>query len=356
LERQGLAAAAQREGIPLTPAQVTGNQALRYFEGALESLPTTAGRQQGIAEASRRGFNRAVLQRAGIADDVATPDVLAANAQRLGAEFGQLAAQTTVRFDGPFVGAMSQAVRRYGDKLPSQQRAVFGNYVRDILTDPTTNAPRVTLDGPVYQQARSDLSRQVSAYQQSDPALSQALRQLRDALDEVAGRSVSPDMREAWQTVRRQYSAQRTIERSIGAGENVAEGAVSPLLLRQAVNAQDRRSYALGRGAMSELARIGQMFMRPTPNSGTAQRQWVTGALTGGAFTGAGAAGIDPVTLGAAAAVPRLAQEVYNLGPVQRYLTNQAIGAGQAPRSLLAPLAVQQGVAEGRAAITNGAR
>lgn len=355
-ERQGLVAAAEREGIPLTPGQATGNQALRYFEGALESLPTTAGRQQRIAETSRRGFNRAVLKRAGIADDVATPDVLAANAQRLGNEFASLAAQTTVRFDAPFVGAMSQAVRRYGDKLPSQQRAVFGNYVRDILTDPATGQPRVTIDGPVYQQARSDLTRQVSAYQQADPALSQALRQVRDALDEVAGRSVSPDMRDAWQTVRRQYSAQRTIERSIGAGENVAEGAISPLLLRNAVNAQDRRSYALGRGALTELARIGQMFMRPTPNSGTSQRQWMTGALTGGAFTGAGAAGVDPVTIGAAAAVPRVAQEIYNLGPVQRYLTNQAIGAGTPAASVLAPLALQQTISEGRAAITNGAR
>jgi hypothetical protein len=350
-ERQALAGVARQEGIPLTAGQATGNQALRYMEGAFENLPTTAGRQQGIAEASRRGFNRAVLQRAGIASDVATPDVLSANAQRLGAEFNRLAAATTVQFDTPFVSAVSVAARRYGDKLPSQQRAVFGNYVRDILTDPATGQARAILDGPVYQQARSDLTRQVSAYQQSDPALSQALRQLRDALDDVAGRSVAPDMRDSWRTVRAQYGAQRTIERSIGAGENVAEGDISPLLLRQAVNARDRRSYALGRGELSELARIGQIFMRPAPQSGTAPRAAMMGALTG-----AGVAGVDPLALAAGAAAPRVVQEVYMLGPVQRYLQNQMLPQGQGARNALAPLLLQQGLSEGRAAITSGAR
>jgi hypothetical protein len=350
-ERQALADAARREGIPLTAGQATGNQALRYMEGAFESLPTTAGRQQGIADASRRGFNRAVLQRAGIADDLATPDVLAANAQRLGNEFTRLASQTTVQFDAPFVSAVSVAANRYGNKLPSQQRAVFGNYVRDILTDAATGQPRTTLDGAVYQQARSDLTRQVSAYQQNDPALSQALRQLRDALDEVAGRSVPPDMQDAWRAVRGQYSAQRTIERAIGAGENVAEGNISPLLLRNAVNARDRRAYALGRGELTELSRIGQMFMRPMPQSGTAPRAAMMGALTG-----AGVAGVDPLTLAAGAAVPRAVQEVYMLPPVQRYLQNQALPQGAPSRNALAALMLQQGLSETRAALTNGAR
>lgn len=346
-DRQRLVEAARREGIPLSPAQTSGNSALGYMEGAFENLPTTAGRQGAINERTQRAFNRAVLSRAGIQGDSAMPDVIAANRDRLGAEFQRLSAGTTVQFDAPFTRQVGAAVQRYGNKLPSQQRPVFEGFVRDILTDPATGQIRTTMDGPVYQQARSDLSRLVRSYQQGDPALSQALRQLREALDDVAGRSIPTDMRDAWNAARRQWGNQRTIERAITAGQNVAEGNISPLMLRGAVNRQDPSAYALGRGDLSELARVGQGLMRPMPQSGTGPRSAYIGALTG-----TGIVTQDPMAVAAAAAVPRVVQEAYNLGPVQRYLRNQALAGSGGQRNLLAAIAAQQGVAEGRAAIT----
>lgn len=347
-ERQALVNAATREGIPLTPGQSSGNNALRYMEGAMSDLPTTAGRQAGINDTTQRAFNRAVLSRAGIQGDSAMPDVLAANRARLGQEFDRVAAATTVQFDAPFVRQIGSAARRYGDKLPSQQRPIFQNFVRDILTDPATGQPRTTMPGEMYQQARSDLDRLVQSYRNNDPALAQAMRGLREALDDVAGRSVPPDLRSAWHDARRQWGNQRTIERAITAGENVAEGNISPQTLRGAVNRRDPQSYALGRGDLAELARVGQGVMRPMPQSGTAPRYVAMGALTG-----AGMAGIDPMTLAAGAAVPRAVQEIYNLGPVQTYLRNQAMAGGANNRNLLAAIAAQQGAAEGRAVVTN---
>ena len=88
--------------------------------------------------------------------------------------------------------------------------------------------------------------------------------------------------------------------------------------------------------------------MRPMPQSGTAPRAAYIGALTG-----TGIATMDPMTTLAAAAVPRVTQEIYNLGPVQRYLRNQAMPSGGNTQNLLAAIAAQQGAAEGRAAITN---
>ena len=346
--RQDLVAAAQREGIPLSPGQASGNSALRYLEGAFENLPTTAGRQAGINDQTQRAFNRAVLSRAGIAGDSAMPDILAANRDRLGAEFQRLAAGTTVQFDNPFTQQIAASIRQYGNKLPSQQRPVFENFVRDILTDPATGRPRTSMTGEMYQQARSDLERLRTSYQRSDPALAGALRELRNALDSVAGRSIPADMQDAWNTARRQWGNQRTIERAITAGENVAEGNISPLTLRGAVNSRDPSAYALGRGDLAELARVGQGLMRPMPQSGTAPRAAYIGALTG-----TGIATMDPMTTLAAAAVPRVTQEIYNLGPVQRYLRNQAMPSGGNTQNLLAAIAAQQGAAEGRAAITN---
>ena len=346
--RQALVDAAQREGIPVSPAQASGNSALRYMEGAFENLPTTAGRQAGINDARQQAFNRAVLSRAGIQGDSAMPDVLAANRARLGAEFDRLAAATTVQFDTPFVRQLGAAARQYGDKLPATQRPIFQNFMRDILTDPATGQPRASMTGQMYQQARSDLERLRTSYQGNDPALADALRQMRNALDDVAGRSVPADMRDAWHNARRQWGNQRTIERAISAGENVAEGNISPLTLRQGVNRRDPQAYALGRGDLAELARVGQGLMRPMPNSGTAPRAAMMAALTG-----AGVAGVDPMTLAAGAAVPRITQEVYNLGPVQRYLRNQVMAGGGNSPNLLAAIAAQQGLSEARTAVTN---
>lgn len=347
-DRQALAGAMQREGIPLSPAQTSGNSALRYMEGAMENLPTTAGRQAGINDRTQRAFNQAVLSRAGIQGDSAMPAVLEGNRQRLGQEFERLSAATTVQFDAPFSRQIGAAVRQYGNKLPSQQRPMFESFVRDILLDPTTGQVRTTMPGAQYQQARSDLDRLAQSYRANDPALSEALRQVRNALDGVAGRSIPADMRDAWHTARRQWGNQRTIERAITAGENVAEGNISPLSLRGAVNRRDPNSYALGRGDLAELARGGQAFMRPAPQSGTAPRAMMMGALTGGAV-----AGIDPATLVAGAAVPRAVQELYNAPLVQRYLQNQALpGGGGGAQNLLASIAAQQGLANTRAAIT----
>lgn len=367
-ERQALAANMAQEGIPLSAAQTSGNSVLRYAEGAMGDLPTTSGRQAAINDRSQRAFNRAALSRAGIQGDSAMPDVLAANRARLGQEFERLSAATTVQFDAPFVRAINDAQRRYGNKLPTNQRPIFQSLVDDIFRDPNTRQPRGTMPGAEYQQARSDIDRLVQANSgpNGDAGLAGALRKLRNALDDVTGRSVPPDLRRDWHQTRRQWANQRTLEGSIASGERVAEGNLSPLAMRNAVNRRDPNAYALGRGDLAGLARGGQAFMRAPPQSGTAPRAIAMNALSGGALIGAAGAGMDPSTMLAAATVPRAVQEIYNAPWIQRYLQNQVMNNPQGPvqnfvanaipggggQNLLASIAAQQGLANTRAAIT----
>ena len=325
-EAASLAQSAAREGIPLTPAQQTGSRPLQTMEAVFERLPLTSRTQGEIIGGQQVAFNRAALRRAGIDADRASPEVIDAAFNRLGAEFERLSASTTVSLDPEFMRDMGRVVTRYGEKLSSTQRPAFASYVRDIM------AANGQLPGATYQMARSDMTRQARAVSGNDPFFANALRGLRDALDDAAGRSIPAADQEAWNTARRQYANLQVITKAAtGAGQGGAVGDISAANLRGALVTGDRRGYARGNGDLNELARIGQQFIRPqVPNSGTPERLAMTSLLTGGGLGGAGgmAMGANPLAgaaigLGSVAA-PRAAQAVYNIPAVQRYLANAA--------------------------------
>jgi hypothetical protein len=129
------------------------------------------------------------------------------------------------------------------------------------------------MSGAEYQAMRSRLSRQANNNRQADPDLSEVLRGMRNALDDAMGRSIAPADQQAWQTARRQYGAQKDIEKAASrAGEATAEGQITPANLRNVASANNRGAYARGEGQFSELGRAGAGIMNPLPNSGTAQR------------------------------------------------------------------------------------
>jgi hypothetical protein len=155
---------------------------------------------------------------------------------------------------------------------------------------------------------RSRLSRQANGLRNSDPTLSDALRDMRNALDSAMERSIpagSPDA-QLWRQSRREYGAQKTIEKTASrAGEATAEGQLVPANLRNTVSAENRGAYARGEGDFSELARAGAGVMAPLPNSGTAQRNALTNLL------------MLPVSA--------TAGRVLTSRPAQAYLGNQAL-------------------------------
>ncbi len=338
-EQQRLAAVAAQEGINLSPGQQMGNRPLRTVEAVFDQLPLTSGPQSAIRDQQGVAFNRAVGRRAGIDSDRLTPEVLQANQQRLGGEFERLSQGVVLRADQQAATDLAEVIQRYGNKLPSQQREVFNNYLTDLAG---TNG---TLTGEQYQILRSDLRRQANAAQNADPYFAEALRGLRRVVDDLAERSLPADRLADWQQARRQYAAQRVIAGAMNAaGEAGTSGNLSPANLRAQVTRGDREGYAMGRGELNDLARVGQAFMRATPDSGTAQRAGTANLLTLGWASGSGAAMFADPTMGAVAfGAPRLTQMLYNSPAVQAYLTNQA-AAGYQPMNALA------GILTGRAA------
>jgi len=298
------------EGVTsLTAGQRTGNKRLQYLESASGNAPMAGGGADRIQELGQRQFTEAALRRAGAASDEATPEVLRQNYDRLTNEFRTLSTRNTLTPDNQFITDITQAVRNYRNVPNSQQRAMVQGYIDDIIDHVNAGA----MPGVEYQAMRSRLSRQANNNRVSDPDLSEALRGMRNALDDAMGRSISPADREAWQLARQQYGAQKDIAKVASrAGEATAEGQLVPANLRNTVAANNRDAYSRGEGQFTDLARAGAGVMSPLPNSGTAQRSNALDLL-------------NQMTLGI---VPAITGRTLMSRPVQSYLGNQLLSRG----------------------------
>jgi hypothetical protein len=303
----------EREGVTsLTAGQRTGNKSLQYLESAASHAPGAGGGAARIEHEGQQQFTEAAMRRAGAGAE-ATPEVLAANQRRLGNAFEDLSARNNLVPDNAFVNDIVDAAANYRRVPDSQQRAMVQGYIDDII-DHVNNGQ---MPGPQYQEMRSRLSRQANGLRQTDPTLSEALRDMRNALDNAMARSISPADREAWQTARREYGAQKVLETAASrAGEVTAEGQITPANLRNTISAQNRGAYARGEGDFNELARAGVQVMTPLPNSGTAQRANAFHLLN------AGLLGVPQAAAGRIVMSP----------PVQSYLSNQLMN-GALPNS-----------------------
>ena len=308
-QRERLVQVLNDEGVnSLTAGQRTGNKTLQYLESASSTAPGAGGGATRVQEEGQRQFTQAAMRRAGAGPE-ATPEVLAANNQRLGQAFEDLSARNNLIPDNQMINDITAAVTRYRRVPESQQARMLQGYIDDIV--PHINAGM--MPGVEYQPMRSMLSADSKVIRQTDPYLSRALAGIRDALDNAMGRSISPADREAWQAARREYGAQKVIERAASrAGEATAEGQIVPANLRNAVAADNRGAYARGQGPFSELSRAGSAVMSPLPNSGTAQRANAFNIL-------------NQATLGI---VPALTGRTLNSRPVQSYLGNQLLSQG----------------------------
>lgn len=350
-EQARLAAAAQREGIPLTPGQQTGSAPLQTMESAFTQLPFTSGVQNEIRDTQQRAFNRAVLQRAGVDADRATIDTLNEARNRLGGAIGDIANRNTL--DASPIGFLDELVaasnnaRRYA--ASDVERATI-NRIDDILGKVEAGD---TIPGRAYRELDSAIGRSIRGTQNGD--LRTHLSEVRNILRAQMDASISPADAAEWQNLRRHYANLMTIAATMKPGAaGSAKGDISPRGLAGALNQSTGGGYVWGRGDLNELSRIGREFVsEQVPDSGTARRTAMMNLLSGGGLGTAGAlAGGIP---GAAAGLlaPRAAQMIYNHPAVQAYLTNQVVPGG-VNRGLLGAVAAAQGVGQTRGLLNQG--
>lgn len=322
-ERGRLVQLLGQEGVDLTAGQASGRKALQYAEaGPFNTKPA------GIAEQQGEQFNRAALQRAGINADRATPDTIQDARDAFGAEYDNLIATTGgVPLDQQMAADLVTLVDDYHrlrslpPNAPTQINAIFQR-----ISDAAHNSGGV-IPTDVFQQLRSEISRSIRRLK-DDPTQSHALREFQDTLYDSIGRNAPPGTEAAWRDLNNRYRNFKIIEKSMtGAGEATAEGMITPPKLRTAVQNANPGDYVAGQGDFADLARAGEVAMKPLPQSGTTPRNYLLGTLLGGGA--AGGYGIDPMTILKGlplAGIPPLVSAALTAGPVRRMLLSRVTG------------------------------
>ena len=318
-ERQSLVQTLEAEGVPLTAGQKTGSKPLQYAESMLGDVPGAGGKAAEKMVEQQRAFTGAAMRRGGMeAATDAGPATMSKAFEQVGQKFDDLASRTNARLDTKFAQELTEPVQQYVSLTArGERKPIIENIVNSIVDVGQANGGVIA--GEQYKAWRSQLTNAMRGT--NDPEFKQAAGGIVRALDKVMERSSGAADAAAWREVRGQYKNLLALERAAtAAGEAGAQGFISPSALRGAVVNQGRRAYAQGQGDLADLARAGEGVMKPLPNSGTAQRNYVQGALTGGGFMAGGLAGGLAGILG-----PAIAGRALMSAPMQAYLSNQLI-------------------------------
>jgi hypothetical protein len=314
VSREALAAA-KRLGVKPTPGQVTQNPALQNLENYLARTPGGSGTMQRAHAANQAAMNRAAAQAMGQQADDLSEGVFAAAKKGIGAEFDRLGAITSPQLGQDFFKVLADI-----DASNAARGSFRSKAIDDVVDKGLDLAAKGNLSGKAYKEIRSQLSSQANAaFKSGDATLGQAVKAIRNALDDAAEQSLGAADKQAWKTAREQWQAYKTLTKG-----NVAEGGnVSAARTAAAVRARgDGLRTGAAQGPLADIARIGEAFKAPAnPNSGNLGTSMVFSNPLTGVPTAAGNALLARAMLSA---------------PGRRYLENGLIDLGPAGRNALA--------------------
>lgn len=348
-EEQRLLALAKQEGIPLPTGNVTDSRFIQQLESVNRRHPLAATIQGSADDTAQAAFNAAALKRAGVDAKTATPDVLDAARKRIGQVFEDFGKNNSLTLDAKTAQAVAAAHGQYAGRLDANVRPIVDHYAQSLAKyAPGAQAGGAsTMPGSVYNSTRSALTEDIErAWRQGDGALAEALGAIRSALDDAAVRSAPKAEVAALSEARRQWANLSTIRQAMKAGtDGAVSGDITPSRLGMAVRQSQPQGYAIGRGDLNDLSRIGERFLKDkVPNSGTAERLGIGAALAGGGL-------YAPTMAAAAIGVPPAVAALMNTQAGRAYLQNQLLAGGKPTRAqeALAAVLMQRlkGAAEG---------
>lgn len=326
-----------RQGVTsLTAGQRTGSSRMRWIEDATQMAPGGGGIATRMQEQAAEQFTAAAMRRAGFAPPGggpirATPDIIEDAFTMLGQQYQNLAPRIQIQASPAFTRRLQRIVQDYERVTPEGMRIPL---VRSVVDD---IAARGAVAGDDFVQIRSQL-RRAARGMGNNPQAREAINRLTDTMEAQAVRSaprpVRQQLRDEMRDLNTRYRNMSIVEDAMASGtaEARAAGLVTPTALKSAIARRDKREYTRGRSDMARLARAGEGVIRPLPSSGTAERAFAQGMISGpGAAIGGfgGMAMGDPTlavigALGPPAARAITARTIMSR-PVQNYFGNQAV-------------------------------
>lgn len=308
-------AAAERVGYVPTAGQRTQNPAMQAFENYLAKSPGSSGRMQARASANQSALNTAAARSMGESSDNLGEATFAAAKGKIGSEFERLQQITQPDLAKPeFFNALIQV---------DSANLARGPYASAKISDQVEKALELAsqgkITGKVYKEVRTEIASSAdSAFKSGDSTLGQALKTIRDGLDDAAKQSLNTSDRKAWDEARKQWQAYKLLTRgNVAEAGDVSAARVAANLRRQAPG------FRAGdvNGDLADIARVGEAFKGvQNPNSGQLAQQMLYG---------------NPLTGVPMAAANYMASAAYMWRPVQSYLTNGVPGVGEKTRYLI---------------------
>ena len=344
--RIAAAADLRARGVPVTAGQATGSRSVLNAEADTPMGQLIAGATPDSQQA--KAFTSASMRFLGSADDLATPQAMAAAEQRITSQLRSSVAGVDVPPSMPLSLKAADAAKFYDDMTPDAQRIPLIRGILDRINQSMNTGTPIA--GDQLASWRSSLGKLL--YHDSEGIRGTSFM-LREAIDEALENSMramgQPERIKAWQEARDQYrnflAVQDALKVTKAAG---VEGVITPKDLMAALAKQDKAGIVTGRrGEIGEFAGNALTMLNPLPKTvrhglvdSVVRRAGPLATAAGagfGALQGAQFLGAGPLMTGLAttAAVGR---PLYEFGKdalrgtamnpmVQRYLGNQLVNS-----------------------------
>lgn len=340
------AQALRDQGIPVTAGQATGRAGILGAEADTAAGQAIAGAAPNSEQA--KAFTRAAMRHIGVADDLASPQAMAAAKTDITSRMQSALQGVDVAPNMPLSLKMADASIYYDSMTPSGDKIPLIRNIISEINDAARNG--VSIPGPQLAAWRSNLG---ELLYHPNVGVSGTAYMLRDAIDSAIENSMKamgqPERFAAWKQARDQYRNLLAIQDALKVTRATGiEGVITPKDLMASLAKQDKSGVVTGRrGDIADLARSGMSMLAPLPREGsrnivdTVVRR--AGPLATAAGAGFGAlqasqfAGFGPITSGlaTAAAVSKPIYEAakdavrgYAMNPyAQKYLENQLLNS-----------------------------
>jgi len=322
-EQERLASVLQDNGVDLTPAQATGNKTMKLMESTFKNLPITSTVQGNIEGDQAKAFTKAVLEKAGVNSEAATPDIINNGYKNAGNMIGQITEKHTMPIDNQFIQDVLDTQGEYGQTIAPAERPQFNEWVNKITSGNS-------MPGHLYQQTRSGLGKIADSAWNRDPTFAKAVDALQSNMDDAMQRGMlangAADDAAALAENRGYYGNMKTVMRAMNSGsQDALSGNIPPTRLGAALRAGNPTGYVTGQGPLNDLSRAGEAFLKDSiGDSGTAGRtkmadimqgHWGVPIGAGGAAYAAGGAPLAAASGVATIGLPVAIQQLYNRFP-----------------------------------------
>ena len=329
-----------KEGVFPTTGQKTGVKSIAMMEEGAEA--GAAMQQQAFAN-----FTKAALKRVGIDKLDNIQSDLQNVYRRIGSDLditiGAVKPQATLKQSADLARIMQAYKGQAAELLRSP---IFEQTFKAFGRSYQTKRPISTEEIRFIHQTLNAMTRQ------GDTA-GQAAREMMPIVKEAIFNALPKDAQKRWVKANKEYRDFLTLERAFSRSDMLANGMLTPnALAAGAKNVFGKRAFLFGKDELSELAQAGQVALKPLSTSNTTERLLAQGpsAAVGGAtamavdaLSGNPSGGaLYPISLAAAAAVPKMRNAAASSEAGQAFLANQLIGEldkSQLNRSLMQYLA-----------------